>query len=115
MGNGAYSHPNGSKKKPQKDSFIIYPRGRGMPFGHIAVITNVDQDYVYIAEQNHEFHYWSADYARRASTIFTDDGYFIDDDYNLYGWMDIEGNDQLQPLNESSISRILRKYQTFDE
>ncbi|CAF1119856.1 unnamed protein product [Rotaria sp. Silwood1] len=109
------AHPNGSKKKPQKDSFLIYPRSRRMYVGHIAVITNVDQNYVYIAEQNHEFHYWSADYARRAPLIFTDNGYFIDDDYKLYGWMEIEGNEQLQPLNESTIPRILRKYQTSDE
>ncbi|CAF1206463.1 unnamed protein product [Rotaria magnacalcarata] len=109
------AHPNGSSKMPQKNSFLIYPRTRRMPVGHIAVITDVDQNYVYIAEQNHEFHYWSTDYARRAPIIVTHGGYYIDDDYELYGWMEIEGSEQLQPLNESSIQRILRKYQTSEE
>lgn len=108
-------HPNGSKQMPQKDSFLIYPRGRGMPVGHIAVIVRVDQNYVYIAEQNHEFHYWSADYARSAPIIYQDGGYYIDDDYKLYGWMEIEGNNQLEPLNESSVRRILNKYQSSDD
>ncbi|CAF1307812.1 unnamed protein product [Rotaria sordida] len=109
-------HPNGSKKKPQKDSFLIYPRNRRMRAGHIAVITNVDRKYVYLAEQNRGFHYWSTDYARRAPLIFThEDGYFINDDYELYGWLEIESNHQLQPLNKSNSQQILRKYQTFDE
>ncbi|CAF1437630.1 unnamed protein product [Rotaria sp. Silwood1] len=109
-------HSNGSKKKPQKDSFLIYPRSLRMRVGHIAVITNVDRNYVYIAEQNRGFHYWSSDYARRVPLIYThDDGYFIDDNCKLYGWMEIENNDQLQPLNASNIQQILEKYQTFDE
>lgn len=108
------TYPNGSKKVPQKGSFLIYPRGRGMPVGHIAVITDVDKNYVYIAEQNHEFHYWSADYARRVPLIYKDGSYYIDDDYTLYGWMEIENNHQLEPLNESSIQRISKRYQTLE-
>ncbi|CAF4852610.1 unnamed protein product, partial [Rotaria sp. Silwood1] len=94
-------HRNGSKKKPKKDSFLIYPRSRRMRVGHIAVITDVDENYVYIAEQNHKSHYWSADYARRVPLTFIDGGYYINDNYDLYGWMEIEDSDQLQPLNES--------------
>ncbi|CAF4014177.1 unnamed protein product [Rotaria magnacalcarata] len=36
--------------------------------------------------------------------------YYIEDDLNIYGWMEIENNDQLRSLNESNINLILEKY-----
>ncbi|CAF1356353.1 unnamed protein product [Rotaria magnacalcarata] len=63
-------YPNGSPYKPTCDTFLIYSASIQAPYGHIAVIY----------------------------------------DLNIYGWMEIENNDQLRSLNESNINLILEKY-----
>ena len=103
-------HQNGSNNRPKQDSFLVYPRSRQMSVGHVAVITNIDQDYVYIAEQNNNFHHWPSNYARRAPISVRNGCYYIDDDFTLYGWMEIEGSNHLQPLKEADASMILEKY-----
>ncbi|CAF1983791.1 unnamed protein product, partial [Rotaria magnacalcarata] len=67
-------------------------------------------DYVYIAEQNHDFTHWKADYARKAPIVLRNGAYFIDDVDPIYGWMEIENNDQLESFDESNIDLILDKY-----
>ncbi|CAF1189204.1 unnamed protein product [Didymodactylos carnosus] len=102
--------PNGSPKPPKKDSLLIYPRSRKMPYGHVSVITDVVSGYVHIAEQNNLCHYWPGDYARRAPLRFHQGAYYIDDGDKIYGWMEIENNDQLQPFVESDIDSIREQY-----
>jgi glutathionylspermidine synthase len=101
------TYSNGCSAKPQCDSFLIYPRSDENPFGHIAVICEVQEDFIRVAEQNYQFHYWSNNYSRQIPMIKHNDLYYIEDYYNVYGWMVIENNDQLKPLNQS----ILQKYQ----
>jgi hypothetical protein len=101
---------NGSSQPPKKDSILIYYRSRRMPFGHVAIITDVVPGYVHIAEQNNLHNYWPGDYARRASLRFENGLYYIDDEDKLYGWMEIEDNGQLQPFDESNKDQILRQY-----
>ena len=36
--------------------------------------------------------------------------YYIDDEDKLFGWMEIENNEELQPFNESDKEKILAKY-----
>jgi hypothetical protein len=100
------AHSNGSSVLPKKDSLLIYPRCRDLPFGHIAIITDVGRDYIRIAEQNYRFHRWSGNYARQISVKFHDGGYHIKDHYKINGWMEIVDNEQLQPLDEFALEII---------
>ncbi|RNF27068.1 putative trypanothione synthetase [Trypanosoma conorhini] len=54
---------NGTKVKPVADALLIYPSEEGSPVGHVAVITEVGDDWVRIADQNHRFHKWEGNYA----------------------------------------------------
>ncbi|CAF3849382.1 unnamed protein product [Rotaria sp. Silwood1] len=101
---------NGSSKPPTKDSLLIYPRSLNMPFGHVTVITDVVNDHIHIAEQNHHFTYWPVDYARRAPIRHQNGNYFIDDADPIYGWMEIENNEQLELFDESKINLIRDEY-----
>lgn len=92
-------HPNGSSSKPHRDCFLLYPRGENIPFGHIAVICDVHEDFIRVAEQNYRFHYWPDNHSRQIRMIKRDNGYWIEDYYPVYGWMEIEQNDQLKPLD----------------
>ncbi|CAF1130141.1 unnamed protein product [Rotaria sordida] len=100
------AHSNGSSVMPKKDSFLIYPRDHDLPFGHIAVITEVGSNYIRIAEQNYRFHRWSGNYARQITMKVKDGGYYLKDYYKISGWMEIDENEQLQPLDESSLEII---------
>ncbi|CAF3894095.1 unnamed protein product [Adineta steineri] len=102
--------PNGSPEPPKKDSLLIYARNQKMPYGHVAILTDVTSDYVYIAEQNNLYNYWPGDYARRQPLRFHNGNYYIDDEDPIYGWMEIENNDELQPFDEANIANILEKY-----
>jgi hypothetical protein len=100
------AHKNGSSILPKKDSLLIYPRCRGLPFGHIAIITEVGRDYIRIAEQNYHFHRWSGNYARQIPIKHKDGGFYIKDHYPINGWMEIVDHGQLQPLDESALAII---------
>ncbi|CAF4018761.1 unnamed protein product [Adineta steineri] len=97
------AHSNGSSTLPKKDSLLIYSRCRDLPFGHIAVITEVGRDYIRIAEQNYRFSRWSNNYARQISMTIKDGGYYLTDRYNINGWMEIIENEPLQPLDETAL------------
>jgi hypothetical protein len=101
---------NGSPEPPKKDSILIYVRSRRMPFGHVAIITDVASGYVHIAEQNNLYHYWSDDYARRVPLRFENGLYYIDDEDKIYGWMVIENDDQLKPFDELDKESIHQQY-----
>lgn len=101
---------NGSSKPPKKESVLIYSRSRKMPFGHVAIITDVESGYVHIAEQNNLYNYWPGDYARREPLRFENGLYYIDDKHKIYGWMEIEDNDELQPFDEIHKDKILQQY-----
>ena len=101
---------NGSLRPPRKESLLIYSRSRKMPFGHVAIITGVTEDHVHIAEQNNLFHPWTTDYARRLPIVCRNELFYIDDVDQIFGWMEIDNDDQLQPLDESKKDQILPKY-----
>jgi trypanothione synthetase/amidase len=102
------TYSNGSSNKPQCESFVIYPRGKEIPFGHITIICEVQEDFIRVAEQNYRFHYWPGSYSRQIPMIKRDGLYYINDYYDVYGWMEIENNDQLTLFNPSK--SILQKY-----
>ena len=105
-------YANGSSHKPRCDSFLLYPRGQGIPYGHIAVICDVQDSYIRVTEQNYRFLRWPDVYARQIPLVYRDGGYYIEDYYPAYGWMEIERDDQLEPLDDSKCSSILEKYKS---
>ena len=102
--------PNGSPQPPKKDSLLIYRRNHKMPYGHVAIITEVTSDAVYIAEQNNLYHYWPGNYARREPLRYENGLYYIEDEDPIYGWMEIENEEQLTPFDEANIANILEQY-----
>ena len=82
-------HSNGSPNLPLKNSYLIYPVQNDMPFGHVAVIVEVLPNAIRIAEQNFYFHYWSNDYAREIPIVERNGLFYIQDKYEVYGWMEI--------------------------
>ncbi|CAF1084637.1 unnamed protein product [Adineta steineri] len=104
-------HPNGSPTLPKIDTFLIYAISTEQPVGHIAVICDVGPNYIRIAEQNNKFHYWNGEYAREIPMIQKDGLYYLEDEDIIYGWMEIEDdNNELKPLDESVINTIHPQY-----
>jgi len=104
-------YPNGSHHKPKHDSLLIYPRNKELPFGHVAIICDVVPGFVRIAEQNYIYHSWADDFAREIPVIITDGNYLIKDEDEICGWIEIDDNDELEPLDETKLDSILKQYQ----
>jgi trypanothione synthetase/amidase len=104
-------YPNGSKHKPKHDSLLIYPRNKELPFGHVAIICDVVPNFIRIAEQNYIYHSWSDNYAREIPVIIEDGCYYIKDEDDICGWIEIDDNDELIPLDETKLDSILKQYQ----
>ena len=47
-------YPNGSKEPPKANDLLIFKKTKGSPYGHVAVITNVNlrERYIEICEEN---------------------------------------------------------------
>ena len=105
-------HPNGSLSAPKPDSFLIYSRTLSLPLGHIAIIIDVLPGLVCIAEQNYKSQHESGCYTRQIPLVMKDGLYYIEDDPMIAGWMHIEDNNQLNPLDESNMDTVLQKYKT---
>jgi glutathionylspermidine amidase/synthetase len=97
--------PNGSPTPPIPEAIIIWKVADDMPFGHIAVITdvNVQQGWVRIAEQNVDNDVWPGDYARELKLEVEDGKYWIRDDDEVFGWLvvnfDVDGQDPAELVN----------------
>ena len=102
-------HDNGSPHRPHNDSFLIYPEQREMPYGHVAVIVEVLPSSIRVAEQNFNFYYWKKDYAREIPLVKRDNRYFIEDEYQVFGWMSIDHEHSLNPSYHQAIEDINRK------
>ena len=86
--------PNGSKCSPKAGNLVIYSRGGpGMTYGHVAIITHVDTDYVLVAEQNWDNDYWPGNYARKLKMDYSNGSYTIYDEEHILGWMAYEEYD----------------------
>ncbi|CAF1584421.1 unnamed protein product, partial [Rotaria sordida] len=63
-----------------------------------------------IAEQNFYFTYWKDNYAREIPFIYKNGLYYIEDEYKIYGWLEIDDSkEQLKPLNKLTIEKIQMK------
>jgi hypothetical protein len=99
-------HPNGSPKLPINETYLIYQVQKDMPFGHVAVIVDVLPNAIRVAEQNFNFYYWRRNYARQIPLVYQDGLYYIKDEYEVYGWIEIDDNQELLPLEESTGRKI---------
>ena len=88
--------PNGSKVPPAADALLIYSRGPGVPWGHVAVITdvNLERGWIRIAEQNDEDRHWPGNYARQIRLDVRNGNYRLQDKYQIIGWMIFENLDR---------------------
>ena len=103
-------HPNGSTEPPKIDSLLIYERNEELPFGHVAVICETDSNSIRIAEQNFIYHRWSSHYAREIPIVFKENGYYLEDKDPILGWIEIEDQNDIQPLDQTKLELILDKY-----
>ncbi|OMJ83395.1 hypothetical protein SteCoe_15733 [Stentor coeruleus] len=80
---------NGSSVPPVADALLIYSRGLKVPWGHVAIITevNLHHNYIRIAEQNEEDRHWPGNFARQLKLEVVNGKYFIRDKYSIIGWM----------------------------
>lgn len=89
-----HSFRNGSRRHPVPGCLLIYEEGGEFEMtGHVAVITEVTEDYVRIAEQNVGDHMWppGQTWSRQISAEITDDGEFWLEcsfgDATIMGWV----------------------------
>ena len=113
---------NGSTTPPQAESIIIWKVATEVPFGHIAVITEVDLEkgWVRIAEQNMENDVWPGNYAREIKLEVTDGRYWIRDEEEIFGWLivnfDVDNQDPSELVNiEVPVKRHLIDNKPFTE
>lgn len=52
---------NGTTTKPTADSLLIFPVSHLSPWGHVAVITHVEDSCIYVADQNYHFSQWDCE------------------------------------------------------
>lgn len=80
---------NQTSQKPQQGDLLIYDTSVGM-HGHVAVIVAVDDNHVYIGEQNYFNQLWEGnDYARALPLIRAANGMYQIEDEGVIGWMHI--------------------------
>ena len=78
------SFENDNSSPPEYGDLIIYPMSCGSPFGHVAVVTNVDLEngFVEVSEQNYsEFSSWDDvnSYSRRVVLHIRNNKYILTD------------------------------------
>ncbi|CAF3917579.1 unnamed protein product [Rotaria sordida] len=106
-------HSNGHRNRPINESYLIYPIQKDMPYGHVAIIVDVLTNSIRVAEQNFYFHYWKGNYSREIPILFKNGLYYIEDKYQVYGWIEINDNKQLKPLDKLTIETIEKKNKFF--
>ena len=99
------ANPNGSRAPPLVDSIIIWKVAEDVPFGHIAIITevNLENNYVRIAEQNVDNDFWPGNYSREFKLDVIDGCYFIIDEDEIYGWMVVNYDIDAQEENKEIV------------
>lgn len=93
---------NGGREKPQAGAVIIWSDGGEFRWtGHVAIITEVTDSYVRIAEQNVDDAYWppGRDWARELSVRADKGGYHIHEPRGaVLGWKNVPKDFQPNPL-----------------
>jgi hypothetical protein len=81
--------PNGGNAPPIQDSILIFQRGPGVPWGHVAIVAEVNlaSKFIRIADQNDDDRHWPGNYSRQLRLEINDGRYWIRDRYQIIGWM----------------------------
>ena len=56
---------NGTNVEPRVGDILVFTQNEFYPYGHVAIITRLTQDYVYLAEQNIDDTVWNKPYSRK--------------------------------------------------
>ena len=56
---------NGTNAEPVVGDILVFTQNEFYPYGHVAIITRLTQDYVYLAEQNIDDTVWNKPYSRK--------------------------------------------------
>ena len=101
---------NGSSQKPKCDSLLIYSCSSKLPYGRIGIIYDVVPGFIRVIEQNYEYKNWLNNNSRRIPLIAKNGCYYIEDEDEIYGWMNIENSENLEPFDETKLDLILKQY-----
>ncbi|BBH54704.1 CHAP domain-containing protein [Fluviispira sanaruensis] len=75
---------NGNSEIPAFGDILIYDKSEVLPYGHVAIIVNIDKrkNYIDVAEENFQNKMWEnyESYSRRIKIKFIDKKYFITDE-----------------------------------
>lgn len=85
---------NGGHTPPTADTLIIYPQSSDNFVGHVGVIVDVDEHFVYVADQNRFFHPWEGrGYSEKFAYHKTPDARYVIDDpeTKCVGWVTFPG------------------------
>jgi surface antigen len=72
---------NTRENPPKKGDLLVYGGYYGNPFGHVAIISEVGQDYVEIVQQN------MGSKSRERLKLVKYEAYYTVADYNILGWL----------------------------
>ena len=90
-----YQVPNGSKCPPAVGNILIYSYAKNNPTGHVAIITEVDTEFIKVSEQNWDNNYWPGDYARIINFTHSNETYQLyTEGYPIHGWLVYENYDE---------------------
>lgn len=88
------NHSNGSDILPRTGSILLWDKTKQFLTGHVAIILYIDEDYVYIGEQNWSDTLWTNPYSRKIPIIKTSNYIWLDDtnQYGLkiLGWLNLK-------------------------
>lgn len=83
---------NSVSPMPSVGDVIVWSRCEAVPFGHMAIVTNVRDEKVYVAEQNQGFERWTSDmpYSREIPMrIHADRAVELVDEDPVLGWISV--------------------------
>lgn len=89
-----HSFKNGGKRRPEPGCLLIWDAaGEFAVTGHVAIVTEVHDEYIHVAEQNADNNIWpeGQPFSRQLQTRTTEDGgYWIEPDHedtSILGWV----------------------------
>ena len=87
-----FKFPNFSLSLPKVDSMLIFDKGKGAPYGHVAIITsvNVREKHIKIAEQDEKNSKWKSNYSRKLKLEIIDGCSVLSYKYPIIGWISLE-------------------------
>jgi glutathionylspermidine amidase/synthetase len=85
--------PNGSNTSPKVGSVLLWNKADNYPTGHVAIVSKIYDNYIYISEQNWEDILWRKPYSRKIPIKKINNKIILNDNnqYNLVilGWLNL--------------------------